>query len=170
MTEPQDIAAQIEAVEETAHLDGFRVIPERDGDRLKLVVRLFTNGKPNPEFMEDLVLFDATVTEKNEAAQERAMVAAHGMCAFLNSGGRSDDLWLLADQLCTKLPRGNSVYDLVSVSLPASGPEFLYKRPGGTYLKVQEGFSGFTEVLTEDQVKDSLRDQLKSPDTDEGWP
>ncbi len=154
--------------DKTAHLDGFRATPdERDG-LVRVVVRLVTGGVPAADF-EPVVLYEAPKTQDAEAAQELVLIAAQGLCSFLNAGGKRNDLWVLADKFTSDLPELIPEHRLVSVLPPPGGNMVIWQRKDGTYLKVQEGGEGFTEQLSELELREVLDAPVgTSPETD--WP
>jgi hypothetical protein len=157
--------------ESTAHLDGFRVEPDDTPDCLRVVIRLYANGVVCDGY-EKIELFNKERTPNNEAAQERILLVGKALCTFLNAGGKKQDLWLLVDEFCEKMPNilSRGSYQLVSVLPPQAGVMLIWKRPDGTYLKVVEGEEGFTETLTEQEVKEVLGEQLKDGSKESEWP
>lgn len=152
-----------------AHLDGFRVVSEMKDDRLRIVIRLVTKGEPNSELFPDVVLFEAPRTPETEVAHDRAYILANAMCAFTNSGGRKEDLFLLVDKFCSQIPDVVATLKLITILPPPGGNLLIWRLPDGQYLKVQEGEEGFTEFLSEQELQEVLKDHATSYSDDSDW-
>lgn len=156
--------------ESMSHLDGFRVVPESDEEWLKVSVRLVVGGTHRPDLFQDLQIFGAPRNWRSEAEQDRALILGQALCTFMNAGGKKDDLFLLVDHFVSKVSDLRPVNALMSVLPPPGGPVFIWKRPDGTYLKVQEGDDGFTETLTENERLELLGQEAKEPPDSSDWP
>lgn len=148
----------------TLHLDGFRVIPESSDDKVKAVIRLVVGGKSAPEIFPELVLFEAPRDNSSEAALEQAMILGQAMCSYVNSGGSRDSMFLLTDKFIQAVPDIVPRHTLVSVLPPPGGLVTVWKRTDGSYLRIQEGEEGFSEVLTEEQVQAFTADMARGDD------
>lgn len=153
------------ATDDTAHLDGFRVLPVTELDRLRVYVKLFAGGEPCPDVFPDFLLFDAPVGGRADAAQEAALILGQAMCTFMNAGAGRDALFLLADKFVAAVPDILPRYKLESVLPPSGGPMFIWRKPDGTYLKVQEGDEGFVEALSETERLELLRAQVQDDES-----
>lgn len=159
------------ATDDTAHLDGFRVVPARELGRLRVYIKFVAGGEDCPDLMPPFLLLDVPETDpRADAAQDMALYLGQAMCTVMNAGAGRDALFLLADKFVQAVPDIVPRYALESLLPPDGGPTFIWKKPDGTYLKVQEGDEGFAEALSEQERLQLLRDEAKGDGSGDDWP